>query len=107
MYPPPVARQAPSTSNVARAIPAAPNRRAMRRRGDSFTIDLSCPYPRWVGGEKVVVGQAGRGLGLGEAWGVGRFSTRALKAASWGINSAAPAAWSVQYYVTPPDKPWC
>src|SRR5215218_7454028 len=45
MNPPPVAWQAPSTNTVATAIPAAPTRRVMRRRGDSFTIDLSMSIP--------------------------------------------------------------
>ena len=40
MYPPPVALQAPSASTVTRANPAAPTRRAMRPRGDSFTMDF-------------------------------------------------------------------
>ncbi len=40
MYPPPVALQAPSVSTVARANPAAPTRRAIRPRGDSFAMDF-------------------------------------------------------------------
>ena len=45
--PPPSALQAPSTSSAARAIPAAPTRRAMRRRGDAFTIGSCMFIPRW------------------------------------------------------------
>src|SRR5215207_2580269 len=48
MNPPPVARQAPSTSSEATANPAAPNRRPRRRRGDPLTIDSDMSSPRSV-----------------------------------------------------------
>ena len=49
MYPPPVALQAPSVSTAARATPAAPIRRAMRRRGAFFTIVSCMSIPRFSG----------------------------------------------------------
>ena len=46
MNPRSVARHAPSTNTAARAIPAAPTRRATRRRGDPFPTLVACPHPR-------------------------------------------------------------
>ena len=90
--PRPSALQAPNTSSVARAIPAAPTRRAMRRRGDSFMIGSCMSIPRLsrtavkVPEEEWLTGAWGRAFQGGRKYGYAlrsrcNRSTRTISAA--------------------------